>query len=288
MSGRAPPAAWGKLAIVAGAGALPVSLAAHCRSLGLPYYVARIAGAADPALQEHEGGDFGLGEMEARFRALRAAGCDALVFAGVVKRPEWSALKLDARAALMLPRVLAAAGRGDDALLRVLVEECEKAGFRVVGADSVLAGLLAPAGLVAGPEPSPEALEDIAKAAAIAAALGAWDIGQGLVVCAGLVLAVEAQEGTDAMLERVAALPEAIRGTEAAPRGVLVKRPKPQQERRIDLPTIGAATIARAAAAGLAGVAVEAGGTLIVDREAVRAAGEAAGLFVYGFDPAGT
>jgi hypothetical protein len=104
-------------------------------------------------------------------------------------------------------------------------------------------------------------------------------------VAGGLVLAVEAQEGTDAMLLRVAGLPPAIRGSPDDRRGVLVKRAKPQQERRIDLPTIGVRTIEGAARAGLAGVAVEAGGALVVDRAAVAAAGDAAGVFVIGFRP---
>jgi DUF1009 family protein len=134
--------------------------------------------------------------------------------------------------------------------------------------------------------PSDAHRRDIARAAKVAAATGALDIGQGVVVCDGLVLAVEAQEGTDQMLRRVAELPERLRGTQAARRGVLVKRPKPIQERRIDLPTIGVRTIEGAARAGLSGVAVEAGGALVVRRADVIAAADAAGLFVFGFSPA--
>ena len=120
-------------------------------------------------------------------------------------------------------------------------------------------------------------------AAKVAHAAGAFDVGQGVVVCDGLVLAVEAQEGTDAMLRRVAELPETVRGSPQSRRGVLLKRPKPIQERRIDLPTIGVRTIEGAIAAGLAGVAVEADGALAVGRADVVAAANRAGLFVYGF-----
>jgi DUF1009 family protein len=123
----------------------------------------------------------------------------------------------------------------------------------------------------------------MAKAARVAAAIGAFDVGQGLVVCDGLVLAVEAQEGTDAMLRRVAELPLTVRGTPQSRRGVLLKRPKLIQERRVDLPTIGVPTIERALAAGLAGVAVEAHGALAVRRPDIIAAANRAGLFVYGF-----
>lgn len=275
----------GALGIIAGSGDLPVRIAQDCARAGRPVFVARLTGLADPALAAFPGGEFGLGEMGARFKALKAAGCDEVVFAGVVKRPDFKSLKLDTRAALMLPKVLAAAKQGDDALLRVLVEECEKEGFRVRGADEVARSLAARSGPLGAHAPDAAALADIAKAAAVAAALGQWDVAQGCVVCDGLVLAIEAAEGTDAMLARVAGLPEAIRGAPDARRGVLLKRAKPIQDRRIDLPTIGLATIEGAARGGLAGVAVEAGGALVVDEAAVIARADALGLFVYGFDP---
>jgi UDP-2,3-diacylglucosamine hydrolase len=149
----------------------------------------------------------------------------------------------------------------------------------------VLAALLAPAGPLGAVSPTAEHLQDVEKAAAVASALGAWDVGQGCVVCDGLVLALEGQEGTDQMLARVAGLPADIRGAQEAPRGVLVKRPKPIQDRRIDLPTIGVATLEGASRAGLAGIAVEAGGALVMQRDALIARADSLGLFVYGFTP---
>src|SRR5690606_28161768 len=183
-------------------------------------------------------------------------------------RPDLKTLQLDDVAMSMLPAILAAMPQGDDALLRAVLNEHEKAGFRVVGAESVRQDLGAPPGAWGAGQPTDQHKRDIGKAAKVAAASGAFDIGQGVVVCDGLVLAVEAQEGTDAMLCRVAELPTTIRGTPQARRGVLVKRPKPIQERRIDLPVIGVRTIEGAAAAGLAGIV---------------AAANRAGLFVYGF-----
>jgi hypothetical protein len=276
---------WRKVAIIAGGGDLPVTLAQHCAEAGIEYYVARIVGMAAPALNAHPGADFGLGEMGGRFKAIKEAGCDAVSLVGIVKRPDFSSLKLDARGMMMMPKIIAAAKDGDDALLRVLVAECEKENLKVLGAEEVVSGLLANAGALGAIAPGPEHQADIEKAAAIAAAIGALDIGQGCVVCDGLVLAVEAAEGTDAMLTRVAALPEAIRGKAGARRGVLVKRTKPAQERRIDLPTLGLATIEKAAAAGLAGVAMEAGGALLLQRQDMLARADALGLFVYGFTP---
>jgi len=278
-------AAWAKLGVIAGGGELPVRIVEHCASTGAPYYVARILGVTDAVLSSHPGGDFGLGEMGARFKALREAGCDAVTFVGMVKRPDFKSLKLDGRAALMMPRVLAAARKGDDALLRVLGDEHEREGFRLVGADEVLAALLAPSGAFGAVSPDADQRADIAKGADVAAALGSWDVGQGCVVCDGLVLALEAQEGTDAMLARVAELPVEIRGVDGARRGVLVKRPKPIQDRRIDLPTIGLPTVEAVARAGLAGIAVEAGGALVMQREALIRRADELGLFVYGFTP---
>jgi hypothetical protein len=278
--------AWRKLGIIAGGGDLPVVLAEHCAATCVDYFVARIAPYADPRLNAHPGQTHALGAMGARMRSLQEAGCDAVVLIGQVLRQDPRGLDLDDVGLAMAPELLAAAPKGDDALLRVLVEHHEKAGFRVIGVESAMADLLAQPGAWGVHTPTEHQRKDIAKAARITAAIGAYDVGQGVVVCDGLVLAIEAQEGTDRMLGRVAELPQAVRGAPDARRGVLVKRPKPIQERRIDLPTIGVRTIEGAAAAGLAGVAVEAGGALAVRREELIAAADAAGLFVYGFTPA--
>jgi hypothetical protein len=181
--------------------------------------------------------------------------------------------------------MVAAARKGDDALLREVVAAYEEAGFQVVGADRLLAALLAPEGALGTLSPGERDWRDIRRAAAVVASLGVLDIGQGAVVCDGLVLAVEAQEGTDEMLRRCARLPAELRGGPDRRCGVLVKRPKPQQERRIDLPVIGVETVRLSAAAGLAGVAVEAGAALVLDRAAVAAEADALGVFVLGAAP---
>ncbi len=273
-----------KLGIIAGGGDLPVVLAEHCAASGAPYFVARVAPYADPRLEKHPGTTDGLGAMGARIEALRNAGCDAVVLLGQVPRPNFAALDLDEGARAMLPALLAAAPQGDDALLRALLAEHELAGFRVLGAEEAMADLLAPPGIWGAHAPVAH-MNDLRLAAKVAAAIGAFDIGQGVVAAKGLILAVEAQEGTDAMLRHVAELPQTLRGAPGARHGVLVKRPKPIQERRIDLPTIGVRTIECAAEGGLAGVAVEAGGALAVRRDEIVAAADRLGLFVYGFSP---
>jgi DUF1009 family protein len=181
-----------------------------------------------------------------------------------------------------------AARKGDDALLRFLTAGFEKEGFAIEGAHEVMGELALAAGPLGRCAPAEAHGADIAKAMAVARAIGALDIGQGAVVCDGLVLAVEAQEGTDAMLRRVAELPADLRGTAERRRGVLAKVAKPIQEERIDLPTIGPATVEGAARAGLAGIVGVAGKMLVLDREALVSAADAAGLFVAGVaDPDG-
>ena len=275
-----------KLGLIAGGGALPVVLAEQCRLAGRPLFVLRLKGMADPALDAYPGAEAALGQMGRWLGLLHDAGCEAVCMAGRVARPDFSTLKLDLRALKALPRVLAAAGQGDDALLRFFVDEFEREGFVVEGAHQVAEGLAAPEGVLGRIAPGPADREDMFKGFAVAGEIGRLDIGQAVVVRRGLVLAVEAQEGTDAMLARCAGLPEALRGPPGERSGVLVKRSKPIQEERVDLPTLGVATVEGAARAGLAGVAGEAGRTLVVDRAAVIAAADALGLFVFGL-PAG-
>jgi UDP-2,3-diacylglucosamine hydrolase len=274
---------WTKLGIIAGGGELPLVLAEHCAAQHRSYFVARITPYADAALNAHPGSDNGLGHMGGRMKAMREAGVDAVVLIGQVPRPDVSKLDLDDGAVAMLPAIMAALPQGDDALLRAILSEHERAGFQVVGAEAVMGDLLAPEGAWGSIKPTPAHLKDIAKGAKVAHAIGAFDIAQGVIVCEGHVLALEAAEGTDAMLKRVATLPEALRGTPEHRRGVLVKRPKPIQERRIDLPVVGLRTIEGATAAGLAGVAVEAHGALAVRRAEMIERADKHGLFLYGF-----
>jgi DUF1009 family protein len=195
-------------------------------------------------------------------------------------------LKLDTRGAMALPRVVAAALTGDDALLRALLGLFEKEGFTVIGSAEAARDLLAPAGPLGKLNPAKEDKSDIEHALRVVRAMGALDIGQAAVVCRGLVLAVEAAEGTDAMMARIADLPATLRGTAKQRKGVLVKAAKPHQERRVDLPVIGVHTVELAKAAGLAGIAVESGAALIMNRAAVAANADRVGLFVYGFGSA--
>jgi hypothetical protein len=275
-----------KLGLIAGGGGLPLALADHCQRTGRPYFVIRLKGFAEPPLESHPGEEAGLAEIGRIVRIAKAAGCEALCFAGIVQRPDFAALKPDVRGLTWLPGAVLAARKGDDTLLRFLMSGFEREGFAIEGAHEVMGELVLPLGPLGAHAPSEAHGGDMAKAIETARAVGALDIGQGAVVCDGLVLAVEAQEGTDAMLRRVAELPATLRGAPDRRRGVLAKLPKPIQEERVDLPTIGVATVERTAQAGLAGVVGVAGKMLVLDREAVVAAADAAGLFIVGMpDP---
>lgn len=272
---------WKKLAIIAGAGALPVVTARACKECNDPVFVIRITADTSPALDEFPGIDCGIGEIGKLLKTLESEQCDAVVFAGVVKRPDFKSLKPDWRGALLLPKVVAAAAQGDGAILSVIVKTMESEGFRVIGAEEAMKGLEAPSGAFGALEPTDDDRRDMRKAAAIIESLGPYDVGQAAIVANGLVLAIEAAEGTDQMLQRCAALPQALRGGARA--GVLVKRPKPQQELRIDLPVIGEKTVHYADKAGLRGIAVQAGSALVIDFPTVVQQAESAGLFLYGF-----
>ena len=274
-----------RLGLVAGGGPLPIALAMGARAVGRPLFVVRLKGFAGPGLEAFEGADAGVAELGKVFELLRGAGCQAVCFAGVVARPDFSALKPDLRGLKALPGALAAARRGDDALMRYLLGEFEKEGFAIEGAQEVDAGLTLGEGVLGAVAPGPDHQADIAAALRTARAIGALDIGQAAVVVDGLVLAVEAQEGTEAMLRRCADLPAALHGSPTARRGVVAKAPKPIQERRIDLPVIGPDTVERAAAAGLAGVAGEARGVLVIDRDGMIETADRLGLFIVGVAP---
>lgn len=273
-------AAYSRLGLIAGGGELPVHVAAAAAAEGRLGCVIALDGFADPDRYENAR-RIGIAKIGAMFAALHEAGCDAVCFAGIVARPDFARLKPDMKGMSLLPRVLAAAARGDDALLRAVIAIFEREGLAVIGADEIADQLKARPGLVGAIGPDDQGRADALKALHVAGVIGAEDIGQGAVVAGGLVLAVEAQEGTDAMLARVAGLPEAVRGAPGKRVGVLAKRPKPVQERRIDLPVIGVSTVEGAARAGLAGIAAPAGGALILGHDSVGRAADALGLFVW-------
>jgi DUF1009 family protein len=271
-----------KLGLIAGGGDLPQTVAQRCEAEGRAIYIVRLEGFADPHLVRWPGGDFGMAQIGAILKALKTEGCGAVCLAGIVNRPDFKTLKPDFKGATLLPGIIAAATKGDDALLRKILSAFEAEGFTVEGADDILGGETLPSGPLGRVTPTPEQLEDLRKALHVAEKTGELDIGQGAVVCDGLVLAVEAQEGTDAMLKRVAGLPADLHGSVTDRKGALGKAPKPIQDLRVDMPVIGARTLELAAEAGLAGVGGVAGRLILIDRPAIIETADRLGLFVWG------
>lgn len=271
-----------KLGIIAGGGELPQAIAESAKEHGRAVFVISLGGAADSWVSAYPSQSISIGEAGKTLSTLRKEDCQDVILAGRVQRPKFNEIRLDAKGMMVLPRVLAAARKGDDALLRILVDLIEGEGHRVVSVAEAAPGLIVGEGVLGRVKPNDDHQSDIARGFAIVAAMGAHDVGQAAAVCEGLPLAVEAAEGTDAMLARITTLPDHIRGVPGKPRGVLVKAPKPIQDGKTDLPVVGVTTIRNAAAAGLAGIAVRAGAALIVDRKAVVAAADQAGLFLIG------
>lgn len=267
-----------RLGILAGSGPLPRRLVEACLAEARPFFVLAFDGETEPATVA--GTDHAwvrVGAVGKAIGILKQAGCTDLVLAGPVRRRSPMAFRPDWRGLQFFARV----GRrawGDDGLLSAVIQELETEGFQVVGAEAILPTLLAPSGAFGRLVPSADAMADIERGIEILKALGGLDIGQAMVIQQGVVLGVEAVEGTDRLMERCQDLHREGRG------GVLVKMPKPGQESRVDLPTIGSRTVERAERAGLSGIAVEAGGTIILDRDAIGKVADRLGLFVFGFE----
>jgi DUF1009 family protein len=269
------------LGIIAGGGTLPARVAAAGQAAGRRVFILGLEGFADPAVLApwpHQ--ILRMGAAGRILATLREHDCQDLVMIGPVRRPSLLDLRPDVEGARILARVGRAIFLGDDGLLAAVIKVLAEEGFRVIGAHEVMQGVIAPRGVLTRAAPDAQAMADIARGVAVARVLGAADVGQGCVVQQGLVLAVEAIEGTDAMLARCVPLRRDGIG------GVLVKLVKPGQDKRADLPTIGLQTVRNAAAAGLRGLAFEAGATILAERDACVAAADAAGLFLLGLDPA--
>ncbi len=260
------------LALIAGRGALPLALV---QALPDRPYICALDGFAPEGLTADL--TFRIERLVPFLRHLGEKGISRVIFAGAVSRPRLDPSLFDAATAQLVPHLMAAFAAGDDATLRAIITLFEDSDIAVEGAETLAPQLLPAAGLLAGTLP-PGAEADAARAEAIVAALGAADVGQGAVVSGGLCLAVEALPGTDTMLAQVAALPEDLRPKN---KGLFYKAAKPGQDRRIDLPTIGPATLRAAAAAGLSGVAFQAGSVICLDLPALRAIATETGLFLW-------
>jgi DUF1009 family protein len=270
------------LGIIAGGGAVPVTVAAAAAAAGRPVCVFAIRGEADAAVEAFRHHWIRWGEIGRLFDLLVREKVGDLVIAGSVNRPDYRSIRVDLGAVLSLPKILSLMVGGDDTVLRGVVRFFEDRGYSVVGAHEIAPELVGGAGVLGRIAPDERARLDVRRGFEAAEMLGRLDIGQSVVAIGGRVVAVEGIEGTDELLARVADLRKRGRIKAAAREGVLVKAAKPQQDLRVDMPTIGPKTLRLAAAAGLAGIAVAAGRVMIVDRPTVVAEADAQRMFLVG------
>ncbi len=270
------------LAIIAGRGPLPRLVAESCRKRGRPYQVVVFEGEPVDWTEGHPVIHASFEKPGRMFAALRAAGCTVATFAGGMTRPKLNPMRFDFKMMRLAPRLVAGLKGGDDTTLRTIGTIFEAEGLELQAAQDLTEDVLVPAGVLTRAEPSEADRRDTARAAAIVAAMGTVDVGQGAIVAQGVCLGVESIQGTDIMLAFVAETGAPFRPDRNGARGVLYKAPKPGQDRRFDLPAIGPDTMEGAARAGLAGVAVEAGGVMALSLGEAVAAADRRGLFIWG------
>ena len=273
----APP-----LAILCCAGDQPLEVAKAAREGGREPFLIPVQGVATADFASFSSEPWRLGALGALFATLRSRGIGELALIGAMTRPDWRELRLDWGALKRADDIAKMFNGGDDSLLRGVIALIEREGVRVVGALDIAPAIAASQGSAGRVQPSPEDEAAATTGFELLEAISPFDVGQSCVVMGGRVVAVEGAEGTDAMLQRVADLRAVGRLRAKGAAGLLVKAPKSGQDLRVDLPTIGAKTIAGAKAAGLSGLALASGKVLIADRAATLAAADAAGLFVFG------
>ncbi len=268
-----------KLGILAGGGELPGRIMEACKKRGRDFYVIAIEGQADAAvIGDNPHTWIRLGAAQKALEVARREEFDEIVMVGPVKRPSIAALRPDMLAAKVLARAGASSVMGDDGLLKAVIAQIEELGFNVVGPDTFLKECVDKVGILGRFSPDELARADIERGIHILNTLGPVDVGQAVIVQDNIVIAVEAVEGTDAMIERSRDF------RRDGPGGVLIKLPKPGQEKRVDLPTVGPRTIERMYAAGLRGVAFDGSNTLFIDRDATITLADQHGLFVLALD----
>ena len=273
------------LAIICGGGGFPGAVAEVVARRGRRPVIFAVRGWADPKVVERYAHHWvAIGQVGRFFRLARAERCREGVLIGTLLRPPLSQIRLDWRTLRLMPRIVHLFRGGDDRLLSGVAGLLKEGGLNIVDLRDVAPEILVPEGVLGSCRPSQRDQADIARALGVIAALGPFDVGQAAVVADNNVIAVEAAEGTDNMLVRVGELRRLGRMTTPPGVGVLVKAPKPGQDRRFDLPAIGPQTVEHVARAGLAGLAVTAGGAIVADITEVIAAADRANIFVVGMD----
>ena len=255
------------LAIIAGHGSLPQLLAEKCRNERARYVVVELENAQIDWLENHPVIRAGLEQQDHLINSIKAANCGYIVLAGSMQRFSFDPLRLDEKGRELAGLLAASKTAGDDSTLRIIISYLESYDFTVVAADEILTDLLPQAGVLTKAVPSAADRADAQRASEIVAALGKADVGQGAVVGQGICIALESISGTDSMLDFAKLHRKNYLPDPDGAAGLLFKAPKPDQDRRVDLPAIGPTTFKHASEAGLAGVVIEAGGVMVIDRQ---------------------
>ena len=274
--------------IIAGSGRLPFLVAESIEASGRDVFVLSLASEAGADLGKFPGITVKWGEIGRLLQALAEHDIrDVVITGGIGKRPDYRDIKLDAGAIRLFPRLVSVTFGSDDDILGKITSLFEEKGYRIVGAHEAAPDLVASVGALGGLKPGSAERRDMALARRAVAAIGRLNIGQAAIAANGRVVGLEAAEGTDALITRIEQLRDAGRISGKPPSGVLVKAPKPGQDLRVDMPTIGPETVERAVRAGLAGIAIAAGSVLVLDRAKVVEQADAGRLFVWAFDADG-
>lgn len=272
------------LAILCGGGDFPIQVAQAALQQGRNPVMVGVVGAADKRIEAFPHFWVHMGEVGKLFRSLKERDIGEIAIVGAMTRPEFSDLRLDWGALRRFSGLASLFRGGDNRLLVGIAGFFEKEGVAVVGVHQIAPQLLVSPGALSALAPSAQAQADARIGAGLIAALSPFDAGQAVVVANGRVLAVEAAEGTDAMLARIADLRAAHRLRLRGKAGVLVKAPKRDQDMRLDMPAVGLRTIEGARRAELEGIALSSGRVLIADRAAFVRAADEARLFVFGLE----
>ena len=271
------------IGIVAAGGVMPFAVADSLIARGIDPVLFALKGTCDPvAVARFRHHWIAVGQLGRAMKLFRSENCRDLVFIGTLVRPAFSEVRLDWVTLRAFSQLWAAFRGGDDHLLSGVGRIFEQNGFRMVGIRDAAPDLLMPEGCATRAAPDQSAAADIARGRDVLRALSPFDIGQAVAVIDGHVVAVEDIEGTDGLLVRIARLRDEGRIRAKAGRGVLVKAPKSGQDLRFDLPTVGPRTVEGAVKAGLAGIAIVAGHTIVAEPQAMIEIADAAGLFVTG------
>ena len=273
-----------RIAIIAGGGTLPSAVARSAIGHDNHVHIIGLRGEADQSIEDYSHSWFKWGEVGRLLKIIESENCSELVIIGGVSRPDLSEIRFDLGALKHLPTILGLTVGGDGTVLTNVVRFFEENGLTVRGAHEVAPDLVVALGQLGQHAPGEMDLKDIDCASRLLDALGPHDAGQSAIVTHEHVIAIEAAEGTDAMLERAAQLRQWGRSRKTARAGILIKKPKLGQDLRIDMPVIGPKTVAGAVEAGLSGIAIAAGHVLLADRDQLILDADQAGVFIFGIE----